>query len=644
MRRKSARRGDIGLQLALLCDALDIGTGGTFLFAVCEEGALRELLMRHVREHVEASADRSDPTEAGRDLIELELSPERPDLAGQLAQRLAYERSSEGDYHPTRPTAERVRERPRPPVVFVHTRKLADAGLDVAHLPNTHPERAHVEQVRRALRALNLQRERLTRFGVPLVFWLTQDALGQVTHHAADVFAARGGLFFFQAFLQTPGAPPPVRAEVSAELLDQFHRTLLPPDELRRRAALYERRLAREQAAGAPHWPRVALLCRDLANIHRELDDYARAGEFQDAAIEAYREAISELEAERQGDKGTGGHGDKETRRQGDRGQEARSRKQEAGSRRQGAGGGGREWAELQVWLGLAYYGRIHGDRGKNLGQAIACYREALTVYTPEAVPLDYAMTQNNLGLAYADLPTGDPGQNLAHAIQCYREALTIYTPEAAPLDYATAQNNLGAAYRSLPTGDRGENLRRAIQCYREALRFRTPEAAPLDYATTQNNLGNAYADLPTGDRGENLARAIECYREALRFRTPEAAPLDYATTQNNLGNAYADLPTGDRGENLRRAIQCYREALRFRTPETGPLDCATTQNNLGNAYANLPTGDRGENLTRAIECYRDALEILTAEAFPYHHEITKRNLEQALSGLDQIQTGETNK
>jgi len=66
-----------GLELTLLCDALDIGSGGAFLFVVCEEGPLRERLMRHVREHLE---------EMGRDLIEVELSPDQPNLAGQLEQ------------------------------------------------------------------------------------------------------------------------------------------------------------------------------------------------------------------------------------------------------------------------------------------------------------------------------------------------------------------------------------------------------------------------------------------------------------------------------------------------------------------------------------------------------------------------------
>ena len=133
----------------------------------------------------------------------------------------------------------------------------------------------------------------------------------------------------------------------------------------------------------------------------------------------------------------------------------------------------------------------------------------------------------------------GDRAANLRQAIACYEQALRIFTPEAAPFDYATTQNNLGAAYLRLPVGDRAANLRQAIACYEQALRICTPEAAPLEYATTQDNLGDAYADLPVGDRAANLRQAIACYEQALRFHTPEAAPDGCRRAAYKLGNLY---------------------------------------------------------------------------------------------------------
>jgi len=577
---------DLGLKLLLLCDSLDLLERGAFLFAVCEEGPLRERLLQRVREHLEIQGDRG--------LIQAELSPAQPDLAGQLEGLLLYNLAPQKD-SPVLVVATVLRDRPRPPVVFVLTRGLADAGFPLDSLPTGHPDRLPVEQARRALRALNFQRERLTRLNVPLVLWLNQGTLGQVMVHAADVFAARSGIFYFEIepAWREPAAPLPMRTGVIVDLLDRFSRTLLPPEELRGRAALYEQRLERERAAHQPHWPGIAFLCRDLANIYRELDDYRRAGAFQDQAIEAYQKAITEQE--------------------------------EMISKKQG-------WASLQVWLGDAYQDRIRGNRAGNLRQAIACYEQALTAYTLEVAPPDYATTQNNLGAAYARLPTEDRVANLARAIHCFQEALRFWTPETDPLRYAVTQNNLGAAYAQLPTGDRAANLARAVQCYREALRFWTPETAPLNYAAAQYNLGLAYSDLPTGDQAANLARAIQYYQEALRFYTPETDPLRYAATQYSLGIAYARLPTGDRAANLARAMQCYQGALAIYTPETTPLDYAGTQYNLGLAYSDLPTGDRAANLARAIRCYQEALRFWTPEAAPYYHEIAARNLERALA------------
>ncbi len=55
-------------------------------------------------------------------------------------------------------------------------------------------------------------------------------------------------------------------------------------------------------------------------------------------------------------------------------------------------------------------------------------------------------MTQNNLGIAYANLPTGDRGENLRRAMEYYEAALRVYTEEAAPTNWAMTQSNLGAA------------------------------------------------------------------------------------------------------------------------------------------------------------------------------------------------------
>ena len=117
---------------------------------------------------------------------------------------------------------------------------------------------------------------------------------------------------------------------------------------------------------------------------------------------------------------------------------------------------------------------------------------------------------QNNLGNAYQSLPTGDRAANLEQAIACYREALRIYTPEAAPLDYAMTQNNLGTAYADLPTGDRAANLEQAIECYSAALQ--AEYLSSHDQAMYHRNRADALIRLNRLDEAEQdieQARAL---------------------------------------------------------------------------------------------------------------------------------------
>lgn len=141
------------------------------------------------------------------------------------------------------------------------------------------------------------------------------------------------------------------------------------------------------------------------------------------------------------------------------------------------------------------------GDKAKNLEIAITGYEIVVTVFTREASPNEWATTQNNLGNAYRnriqdDLADEDRlavrADHLERAIACYEQALQIYTRKAFPQDWAMTQNNLGNAYRDRIQGDRAGNLERAIACYKQALEIYTREASPEEWATIQNNLALA--------------------------------------------------------------------------------------------------------------------------------------------------------
>ncbi|MEI2583635.1 CHAT domain-containing protein [Scytonema sp. PRP1] len=285
------------------------------------------------------------------------------------------------------------------------------------------------------------------------------------------------------------------------------------------------------------------------------------------------------------------------------------------------------QWAMTQNNLAAAYSDRILGEKAQNIEMAIASYTNALSVHTRQAFPQDWAMTQNNLGLAYADRILGEKAQNIEMAIASYTNALSVRTREAFPQDWATTQNNLGLAYRNRILGEKAQNIEMAIASYTNALSVRTREAFPQDWATTQNNLGTAYRNRILGEKAQNIEMAIASYTNALSVRTREAFPQDWATTQNNLAAAYRNRILGEKAQNIEMAIASYTNALSVRTREAFPQDWATTQNNLAAAYADRILGEKAQNIEMAIASYTNALSVRTKDAFPQNHAETSFNL-----------------
>jgi tetratricopeptide (TPR) repeat protein len=232
---------------------------------------------------------------------------------------------------------------------------------------------------------------------------------------------------------------------------------------------------------------------------------------------------------------------------------------------------------------------RTLGERRGNddlLDQAITAYRAALTEYTQDRVPLNWATTQNNLGNALRALGERRGNEDLLdQAITAYRAALTEYTQDRVPLNWATTQNNLGTALRAL--GERRGNedlLDQAITAFRAALTERTQDRVPLNWAATQHNLGVVLRTLGERRGSEDLLdQAITAYRAALTEYTQDRVPLNWAMTQNNLGTALRTL--GERRGNedlLEQAITAYRAALTERTQDRVPLDWAMSFGNQG--------------------------------------------------------------
>ncbi|VXD24403.1 conserved hypothetical protein [Planktothrix serta PCC 8927] len=245
------------------------------------------------------------------------------------------------------------------------------------------------------------------------------------------------------------------------------------------------------------------------------------------------------------------------------------------------------------------------GSRKKNLEISIAAYQAALEIYTREAFPEQWAMTQNNLANAYSERIKGEKADNIERAIETYQAALEIRTREAFPKDWATTQNNLAGAYWSRIKGEKADNIERAIETHQAGLEITTREAFPKQWADTQNNLANAYLSRIKGEKADNIESAIAFYQAALEITTRAAFPKDWAATQNNLALAYSNRIKGEKADNIKKAIAAYKAALEIRTRAAFPYDYLQTSYNLGRAYQDI------QQWQLAYETFDNAIETL---------------------------------
>ena len=74
-----------------------------------------------------------------------------------------------------------------------------------------------------------------------------------------------------------------------------------------------------------------------------------------------------------------------------------------------------------------------------------------------------------NIGEAAILAPPGD-GRDVDAAIKAFRNALTVFTLEAFPEQWAAMQDRLGSAYGDRDRGNRAANERNAIEAFEAAL------------------------------------------------------------------------------------------------------------------------------------------------------------------------------
>jgi len=312
--------------------------------------------------------------------------------------------------------------------------------------------------------------------------------------------------------------------------------------------------------------------------------------------------------------------------------------------------------AAAAVKTGKRLHDQADSAKGKSrmelLGAAVAAYREALQIYTPESSPGNYAYAQYSLGKALKSLATTLIGEEklekITESAAAQREALKIFTIGSDPENYAQAQNSLGNALRDQARYMEGEEKREkideAVVAHREALRVFTLESDPDNYAMVQNNLGNAsdsQAEFFSGrEKLRCLDEAVKAYMETLKVYDFKSFPERYSGTQINLCGsllAQARFSSGPaRLDKFNAAISSGREALRGFPLDKSPYYHAMALNNLGNALRDasefFPGGKRAPMLDEAVNCYEGVLGLQKSDSSPDMYAIAQTNLGDALT------------
>ena len=300
------------------------------------------------------------------------------------------------------------------------------------------------------------------------------------------------------------------------------------------------------------------------------------------------------------------------------------------------------QWAATQANLGSTLASLGAQKQTVRLEEAVIAFQAALTEWTRERVPRDWARLQHELGRAL--LLSSDQSKDTARleqAITAFRAALEERRHEHVRTQWANTQQNLGNALLRLGNRSKGTaELHEAVTAFRAALKERNRHVFPQQWSALQNSLGVALAAI--GQREADrayLQQAVDAYRDALKVRTRKRMPIEWAATQNEYGTALLRLAELENDPIiLKEAIAALEAALLERTRDRRLLQWAATQSNLGAARLRLAEFEAGTaRLEEAVAAYRSALEAYEEASVPHAAKTVRAKLMAAEAKLKAV-------
>jgi len=253
---------------------------------------------------------------------------------------------------------------------------------------------------------------------------------------------------------------------------------------------------------------------------------------------------------------------------------------------------GADRWARLQDVLGttlfyLALPAAGDDKEQRELTEAVAAFRAALEVRTPDRDRRDFAVSRNNLANALQLLATRrQTVDGLAEAVSAYGDALTEFTREADPHQWSTIEHNMGVALRML--GEDGkvvDTLGKAVAAFRAALTVRNRAGDGIDWAFSSHELGRTLYLLGVwNDDAAALAESVDHFRAALDLFDAKENRDPWLDAQFRLADALSIIGDGRRdAAMLRRSADAFAAFVETATTDDSAYHWVVAAN--GRAY-----------------------------------------------------------
>lgn len=153
--------------------------------------------------------------------------------------------------------------------------------------------------------------------------------------------------------------------------------------------------------------------------------------------------------------------------------------------------------AEIHLCLATVLHEQAESNPGL-LAKAIPHYHSALQLIVRDNAALVWAAAHAGLAAAYLTMPMVEASSQLrlGVAAQSLRSALTVYTRDEHPQQWASIQLNLANSLVYTPSRHHADNLVEAIERYEAVLQTRDRTTDPLGRARVLANQGNVLAHL----------------------------------------------------------------------------------------------------------------------------------------------------